>query len=250
MGIASNKFLAKLATEKAKPDGLFHLAVAEQLEFLHALAAEALWGVGPATLAGLKRLGVETVGDIAELPEQSIARVLGPTHGRQLHQLAMGIDERRVEPDGEAKSISVEETYDTDLSGSDVLETALLAHAQRLSWRLHSAGLRARTVTLKARYSDFTTITRSKSFGEPIDGARDLFRAAQPLLAQVDHRRPVRLLGLGGAGLETADAPRQLDLDGSAAWTRVEETVADVRERFGEGAVSPARLLGKGGTPT
>lgn len=243
VGVASNKLLAKLASREAKPDGLHHIPEDRQLDYLHGLPASALWGVGPATLAGLERLGVETVGDIADLPESALTGALGPAHGLHLHRLANAMDSRPVEPDSEAKSVSVEETYETDLSGREVIETALLAHAQRLSWRLHRAGLIARTITLKARYGDFTTITRSKTLSEPIDGARDLFKASQPLLRHLDPSRPVRLLGLGATSFESADQPRQLGMDSSEEWKRVEDAISAVRERFGEGAVSPARLI-------
>lgn len=243
VGVASTKLVAKLASESAKPDGLRHVRARDQQKFLHGLPARSLWGVGPATLAGLKRLGVETVGDIAELPEQALIKALGPTHGRHLHDLARGIDPRPVEPDSEAKSISVEETYDEDLSGKDLLETAILAHAQRLSSRLHRAGLAARTVTLKARYEDFTTVTRSQTLEHAVAGSRDLYRAAQLLLAEIEESRPVRLLGLGGSGLEDASSPRQLDLEAGAEWDHVEEAVARVRDRYGDSAVSPARLV-------
>ena len=243
VGVASNKFLAKLASQEAKPDGIHHIPEQSQLAYLHALPARSLWGVGPATLAGLEKLGVETVGDIADLPEPTITRALGPTHGLHLHRLARGIDPRPVEADSEAKSISVEETYESDLSGRELIETALLAHAQRLSWRLHRAGLIARTITLKARYEDFTTITRSQTLSEPIDGARDLFKASRPLLEHLDPRRPVRLLGLGASSFDPADQPRQIGLDSSEDWRRVEDAISAVRERFGENALSPARLL-------
>lgn len=243
VGVASNKLLAKLASEEAKPDGIHHIPAESQLEFLRALPARSLWGVGPATLASLERLGVETVGDIGDLPEQTLSRLLGPTHGRHLHRLANGVDPRPVEPDAEAKSISVEETYETDLVGRDLLETAILTHSQRLSTRLHSAALVARTVTLKARYEDFTTLTRSRTLDEPVDGARELYRAAIPLLDQIEPDRPVRLLGLGASSLEGVERPRQLDLQHDTDWDRIEEAVAAVRRRFGEGAVSPARLV-------
>jgi nucleotidyltransferase/DNA polymerase involved in DNA repair len=245
VGIASSKFLAKLASESAKPDGLRHVPRESQLEFLHALSVESLWGVGPATLAGLERLGVVTVGDLAELPEESVVRALGPTNGRHLVQLARGIDNRPVIPDTEAKSVSVEETYDRDLEGRETIETALLAHAQRLSGRLRRSGLTARTITLKVRYEDFTTITRSVTTGTPTDSPRDLYRSARELLASVDVERPIRLLGLGGSGLETDGEPRQLDLGTDEGWVRVSDAVAEVRDRFGEHSVEPARLLGR-----
>lgn len=245
VGVASVKFLAKLASEAAKPDGLRHIPFAGQLDFLHVLPARAMWGVGPATLAALAKLGVETIGDIASLPEEALASAIGPTAGHHLHELAAGRDPRVVIPDIAAKSISVEETYDEDLVGGDVVETALLAHAQRLSNRLRRAGLRARTVTLKIRYPDFTTVTRSHTTPGPVDGSRQLFRIAVELVRSLDEDdRPVRLLGLGGTGLERATAPTQLDLETEAEWERVEDAVAGIRERFGEDSVGPARLIG------
>ena len=250
VGVAAVKFVAKLASEAAKPDGLRHVSAESQLEFLHELPASAMWGVGPATLAALSRLGVETVGDIATLPENALVVAVGPAAGRHLHDLANGRDPRRVVPDMSAKSISVEETYDDDLVGPEVVETALLAHAQRLSGRLRRSGLRARTVTLKVRYADFTTLTRSQTLASAVDGARSLFRTSTDLVRGLDEPdRPVRLLGLGGTSLEPANAPAQLDIDSDAEWDRVEDAVAGVRERFGESAVGPARLLRGGKHP-
>lgn len=243
VGVASNKLLAKLASEEAKPDGLYHVPRQDELAFVQRLPANALWGVGPATLAGLERLGVETIGDIAAIPADALAKVLGPSLGHHLHELANARDERPVQPDSEAKSISVEETYDSDLVGSDVIEAAMLAHAQRLSWRLHRAGINARTVTLKARFDDFTTVTRSQTLPEGVDGARDLFKVANHLLTQIDTRRPVRLLGLGATSLQPTDLPRQLDLEDDGAWDAIETAIAEVKERFGEGSVAPARLV-------
>ncbi|MGH8871811.1 MAG: DNA polymerase IV [Acidimicrobiia bacterium] len=244
VGIAASKFMAKIASESAKPDGYRHIPKDTELEFLHALPVEALWGVGPATLAGLQRLGVVTIGDLAELPEPTVLGSLGPTQGRHLLDLARGIDHRPVTPDTEAKSISVEETYDRDLQGRDLIETALLAHAQRLAVRLHRSGLAARTVTLKVRYDDFTTVTRSVTPGGAVDSPRDLYARARDLLGTVDLDRPVRLLGLGGSSLEAAKDPRQLLIDSDESWAAVTEAVAEVRERFGEHSVEPARLLG------
>ncbi len=243
VGVAANKLLAKLASQEAKPDGIYHVPHRDQLAFLHRLPASALWGVGPATLAGLERLGVETVGDIAAIPPATLAAALGPTVGRHLHDLANARDERPVEPDNEAKSISVEETYETDLRGDEVIEAAMLAHAQRLAWRLHRAGLVARTVTLKARYDDFTTVTRGQTLPAAVDGARDLFKVATTLLAQIDTGRPVRLLGLGASTLERSDRPRQLDLGHDRNWDSMEIAIAEVKERFGESSVTPARLI-------
>lgn len=244
VGIASVKFVAKLASEAAKPDGVRHIPAESQDAFLQALPASAMWGVGPATLAALSKLGVETIGDIASVPVHALTAAVGPSAGQHLSNLANGCDPREVVPDIASKSVSVEETYDEDLEGSDVVETALLAHAQRLSGRLRRAGLKARTVTLKVRYSDFKTITRSQTMSGATDGARQLYRVAVELVGGLeDPDRPVRLLGLGGTSLESGDAPSQLDIETDLDWDRVEDAVAQARERFGESAVRPARLL-------
>jgi DNA polymerase-4 len=243
VGVASSMFIAKLASEAAKPDALKHIPKETQLDFLHGLPVEALWGVGPATLAGLQRLGVVTIGDLAELPEASIVGSLGPTQGRHLLDLAHGIDNRSVTPDSGAKSISVEETYGRDLEGREVLETALLAHSQRLADRLRRSGLAARTITLKVRFADFTTLTRSVT-ADPQVSPRSLFVTATALLRQVELDHPVRLLGLGGSNLEPAREPKQLLFNDDASWDRVAEAVAGVREKFGPHSVEPARLLG------
>ncbi|MGH8944819.1 MAG: DNA polymerase IV [Acidimicrobiia bacterium] len=242
VGVASNKMLAKLASEEAKPDGLCHIPVSGQLGFLQSLPASSLWGVGPATLASLRRLGVESVGDIAAIPEPTLIGLLGPASGRHLHDLARGIDPRPVESDSEAKSVSVEETYPRDLEGRSVLEAALLSHAQRLSGRLRRAGLVGRTITLKVRFDDFSTVSRSHTTEAGHDGARELYREAIRLLAEVEPRRPVRLLGLGAGLLEVAGSARQFELGHSGNWEKVEEAIGGIRDRFGDDAVTPARL--------
>ncbi|MGD2060757.1 MAG: DNA polymerase IV [Acidimicrobiia bacterium] len=242
VGIATVKFIAKLASEMAKPDGIRHVPAGEQDRFLRHLPSTAMWGVGPATRAALARLGVETVGDIADLPEQALVQAVGPTTGRHLHDLARGVDPRPVVPDSAAKSVSVEETYDEDLVSRDLVETALLGHAQRLSARLRRAGLRARTITLKVRFADFDTITRSQTASAAIDGQRHIYQIARRLLADLDELDPVRLIGIGATSLESADQPTQLDISTEVEWDRVEDAMADIRERFGEGSVGPARL--------
>jgi DNA polymerase-4 len=243
VGVASNKMLAKLGSQAAKPSGLRHIPVSDQLEFLHALPASSLWGVGPGTMASLARLGVETVADIAELPVSTLAGLLGPVSGKHLHDLANGLDPRPVEPDSEAKTVSVEETFSHDLEGRAVLEATLLSLAQRLSGRLRRAGLAGRTVTLKIRFDDFATITRSHTGETPHVGARDLYREAVALLGEVDPARPVRLLGLGAGLLQDAGSARQLELGTAEGWEKVEEAVMGVRERFGDDAVNRARLV-------
>lgn len=242
VGVASNKLLAKLASEAAKPDGLFHVPAALQLEFLHRLPVRRLWGVGEATHAALERLGVETVGDLAEVPLPTLTRAVGEAVGRHLSELAQGHDPRPVVPDSEAKSISVEHTYQTDLRTREEVEAALLGHAEKLAGRLRRAGLVARTVTVKLRFADFTTLTRSHTLPAPTDLARHLHHAATDLARRVPLTGPVRLVGLGVSGLEDGSAPRQLDLQTPPEWDRMERTVDAIRARFGEASVQPARL--------
>jgi DNA polymerase-4 len=243
VGVASVKFVAKLASEMAKPNGIKHVHVEAQQSFLAGLPVTAMWGVGPATFAALSRLGVETIGDLADLPVGSLVAAVGPSAGRHLHELSNGVDPREVVPDTRAKSISVEETYPRDLVSQDVVETALLALAQRLSARLRGAGLRYRTLTLKMRLADFTTITRSVTRDAALDGFRQTFHIAGEMLASLPDPGPVRLLGLGASSLESAEGPVQLGLETNQDWGRVEEAVADVEGRFGEGTVRPARLI-------
>lgn len=243
VGVASTKFVAKLASKAAKPDGLRHIDSVGQQEFLHALPVEELWGVGPATLAGLQRLGIATVGDLARLPEATISAALGPSQGVHLHKLANGIDNRSVEPASETKQISVEETYSHDLEGRNLVESALLAHAQRLAMRLRQASAKPRTISLKVRYDDFTTVTRSRTRPEGIDGSRDIFQIAKEMLSDVPAERPVRLLGLAGSSFDNITGGTQLLLGQDDSWSRVSRVVGDVEDRFGPASVEPARLL-------
>ncbi len=240
-GVASNKLLAKLASERAKPDGLLHVPIDRQKDFLHGLPVHDLWGVGQATVAALERFGVETVGDLAALPEATLIKTLGPAQGHGLALLAQGVDERPVRVHGEAKSVSVEETYDTDVTDLDEIRRNILVLSERLADRLHGAGLAGRTVQLKVRFADFKTVTRSFTLAAPTDVGRDLFRAAMDQLSRVAIApEGIRLLGVGVAGLEPADAPRQLSAERPPGWDDVAVAVDEVRRRYGPGSVGPA----------
>jgi DNA polymerase-4 len=243
VGVASTKFVAKLASKAAKPDGLLHIEADTQEAFLHALPVEELWGVGPATLAGLQRLGITTVGDLASMPESTLSSTLGRSQGAHLLSLARGNDPRPVQAQSEAKQISVEETYSDDLTGRDVVESALMAHSQRLAMRLRRAALRPRTISLKVRYADFSTVTRSHTAPTGADTARDIFRAARELLADIPADRPVRLLGLAGSTFESDFDSQQVLFDDDDSWSRVARVVGEVEDRFGAAIVEPARLL-------
>jgi len=250
VGVASTKFVAKLASETAKPNGLHHVPVGQQEEFLGSLPIAALWGVGPATMAGLGKFGVETVGDLAQIPEATLAAALGPGLGRQLRDLSRGIDPRLVVPDSASRSISVEETFAEDMSGTDRIELVLLAQSQRLSDRLRRAGLACRTVTIKVRYSDFTTLTRSQSVGEATDSPHELFAMARGLLARVDVGRAVRLLGVGAGALTERGEPQQMRFGPEEQWRKVSDAMHEARQKFGPHAVEPARLLQIPGSET
>ena len=258
VGVAPSKMLAKLASEAAKPTasprgpvpgrGVHVVPPGGEHAFLRPLPARALWGVGPVTLAKLERLGVRTVGDIADLPEQALIGLLGEATGRHIGRLAKGIDPRPVEPDQEAKSIGHEETFPADHHDADVLGREVVRMADAVAWRLRRAGRAARTVTLKVRFGDFRTITRSVTVPVPLDEGPALARAAGALLAEIDPTPGVRLLGVTGSGL-VGSGSRQLTLDDAEgpSWHEASGAVDAIRERFGGRAIGPASALSRRG---
>lgn len=248
VGIAATKLVAKLASADAKPDGVLRVPTDEVERYLAPKPVGALWGVGEATRAALERLGVHTVGELAAVPERVLERELGPSLGAHLARVSRGIDPRPVVPDSEVKSVSVEQTYPSDLSDRHRIDSELLKHADRLAYRLRRGGLRARTVTVKVRFADFSTVTRSHTRQTPTATTRDLYADARRLLGKVPLRKPVRLLGVGASGLEPEGAPRQLQVGDDDGWERISEAVDSVRERFGTGAVVPARLVAETGS--
>ena len=243
VGVAATKLVAKMASRDAKPGGTLVVPAGTERTYLAVKPVRSLWGVGEATHARLEELGVVTIGDLAEVPRSLLVRRLGNALGGMLSDLASGIDERTVEPAGPARTISVEETYDVDLDEPARMDRELLGQADKLSSRLRQEDLVASTVHLKVRFGDFTTVTRSHTFSEPVATALELHRSALGLLGRTDAaRRPVRLLGLGVGGLVAATAPRQLDF-AARSWDDIERAVAGVRDRFGHEAVERARLV-------
>ncbi len=212
-------------------------------EFLEPMAIEALWGVGPATRAGLHDLGVRTIGDLARLPVSVLADRLGGVHGEQLAALARGEDTRPVVPGAVAKSVSVEETYSEDLRSVEELERELLRLCDRLSDRLRRSDSAGLTVTLKIRYEDFETLTRSVTMPDPVATTTELWGAVVALLARSRHGgRPVRLLGVGLASLVGASEPVQMSMTSSSP-REASRAVDAVRRRVGDEAIVRARLL-------
>ena len=243
VGAATTMFLAKLASQRAKPDGIFVVEAGTEESFLLPLPVRALWGVGEATHASLEQLGIETVGDLAGVPEVTLRSRVGDSVGVALHRLANGIDQRSVTPDGSAKSVSAEQTYGVDIVGRDMLTAELLRHADRVAWRLRRAELCGATVTIKVRFADFRTITRSTTLESPTDVARDIYQVACRLLDTIEvGDQPIRLLGVGLSRLRGGNVPRQLAIDRGARWDDLADAVQEVRARFGHDAVEPARL--------
>jgi DNA polymerase-4 len=242
VGIAATKFVAKLASEAAKPDGLRHVPAAATLRFIQPLPVRSLWGVGEATYALLEELGVETVGDLASLQPRVLERRLGRSLSSHLQALAIGDDPRPVEPELGAKSVSVSETYQQDLTSSAEVETEFLRLCDRLAYRLRRSGLAGRTISIRVRYSDFTTISRSETLRHHTDSAHQLREATARLSDRVDWSRPVRLLGLEVSHLTGADEPRQLMAGDHGKWEELAGAVDRIRDRFGSGSIRPARL--------
>lgn len=253
VGIAPNKFLAKLASEEAKPTpsrsgpifgkGVFTVERGHELEFLHPLPVRALWGVGAATGKRLSALGIETIADLAEFPVATLTASLGTASGKHLHALANGIDDRPVETDGKAKSISHEETFAHDISDSIALDIELVRQCDAVAQRLRDHDHAARTTTVKVRFGDFRTLTRRVTAPKPFTSSSELLRMARELLATIDTSAGLRLLGVGVANL-TADSGEQLSLgldtvsDPEARSTDI--LLDEVRAKFGSGAIGPA----------
>ena len=246
VGGGPNKFVAKLATNRAKPNGVLVVDAARVKDFLHPLPASSLWGVGEQTAEALKRLGLKTVGDIARISRRTLERAVGDALGAQLHALANGIDERAVVPDEPAKSVGSEETYHRDLDCPEEILREILRLSDRTAGRLRAKGLCGRTVTLKIRFSNFKTITRSTTLGEHVDTAPEIYGVAKALYSKLDPERPrIRLLGVGLSGLVPGPPQRQLALLGpsEARWGEAAQAVDRIRRRFGEKAVAPAALF-------
>ena len=259
VGVASTKFVAKLATGAAKPkasekgpqfgSGVFVVQPDETLGFLRPLPVESLWGVGPATLAKLHRIGVLTIADLADLPEENVVAVLGRSQGRHLHSLSNGHDERSVEPDRAMKSIGHEETFAHDHHLRSTLDRELVQFADAVASRLRAQGLVARTIQLKVRFGDFTTITRSTTLAVSVDDSHSLLEAGRQLLELVDHAQGVRLLGLSVSGL-SSDSSKQLTFDEATSgpgWQEADRMIDEIRARFGDDAIGPAISAGPDG---
>jgi DNA polymerase-4 len=246
VGVATTKFVAKLASAHCKPDGLLVVPADGVVAFLHPLPVAALWGVGEKTEEVLGRLGLRTVGDLAQTPVSTLQRALGPAAGSHLAALAWGRDERRVTPHEPEKSVGAEETFGTDVDDPVVVRRELLRLSERTAARLRAQGLVGRTVSVKIRFADFTTITRAKTLPEATDVAKVVYDTAVGLYDALGlERARLRLVGVRVEQLrDAAEQPRQLLLgERDQGWREAEQAVDRAAQRFGAGAVRPASLV-------
>jgi len=251
-GIAEVKLAAKIACDLGKPDGLVEVPPGGVAAFLGPLPVSRLWGVGAVTEAALRRIGVQTIGDLQRMPEAALAPAVGASHARDLRALALGEDPREVVPDEEARSVGAEETFEEDTTDRAALEREILGQAVRVGRRLRAAGLEGRVVTLKVKYGDFSQITRRVTLDSPTDDDRLLYDAARAQLDRVDLTRPVRLTGVSVSDFATPAERGQLGLFAGPAQAppppetarrQALNTALDaIAGRFGDGAVVRADL--------
>ncbi|MBN99152.1 MAG: DNA polymerase IV [Acidimicrobiaceae bacterium] len=257
VGIAPNKFLAKLATEEAKPSpgpkgpipglGVKIVEEHEIQEFLDPLPVRSLWGVGPVTVSRLDQMGVTTVFQLRSFPRDSLIQALGKTLGAHLHRLAHGVDERNVEAHQAAKSLSHEETFSEDLYSEQRITTEIFRMADAVGKRLRGLGFLGTTVSLKVRLKDFSTFTRSITLLNPTDSGRVIGKNALSLIEGIDLSSGVRLLGVGVQNLTESDLGLQLSFDDigkdGPEWRDAEEAIDKIQERFGSQSIGAASTL-------
>ena len=246
MGVAPNKFLAKIASDIKKPDGFMVVEPDHVEEFLDPLPVERLWGVGKQGSKVFQRLGIRTIGQLRQWPLDTLTNNFG-SHGEHLWRLAHGIDDEPVVPEREAKSISHETTFEQDIDDLDVLRAWLVDLTEQVGWRLRRHGLKGRTVHLKVRFADFSTITRSQTLPAPTNITHELWQTADDMLCQrlPTGHLPIRLLGMGVSGFDNAAMVQGLLFDQDERQKQAGLDVASdqIRERFGSSALRRAASL-------
>jgi DNA polymerase-4 len=246
VGIATTKFIAKLASGRCKPNGMLEIAEDRVLQFLHPLPVNAIWGVGPKTNEELQKLGLRTVADIANTPRQTLIRALGEAAGASLYELSWGRDYRDVEPSEVDKSISAAETFDTDTEDQEIVLRELLRLTEKATFRMREKDFSARTISIKVRFADFKTISRSKTVPLAISATHEVYEVVKALFLglKLDRAR-IRLVGVSLDGLEDGiDASEQLVLgERENGWRQATAAIDKASARFGQGSVRPARLF-------
>lgn len=251
VGAASTKFIAKMASGRAKPDGILIIPHEETLAFLHPLPVSALWGVGKRGTESLHALGIRSIGDLAQTPVETLVKRLGPAAGTKLHELAWGRDPRTVQTERQEKSIGHERTFERDVADPEVIRRELLKLATHTAERLRATGMVTRTVALKLRFADFTTISRSHTLDEPTDSGHVLYTEAVRVYESAGIAgRALRLVGVRAEQLaEVGSVVAQPSLWGeeesadSTEWREAERAIDKLTKKFGHGAVRPASLV-------
>ena len=244
VGIAPNKFLAKLASDLEKPDGFVIIAEQDKQQILDPLPVARIWGVGKVTQKALKSQGIGTIKQLRETPSEILSGIFGE-QAEHVLRLAQGIDDRPVESSREAKSISSERTFATDITDKKVLLNVLLGQVEDVAHRLRMNDLEAKTITLKLRYEDFRTITRSRTFADPTDVTSTLWQQARQALLKWHKKSAgaLRLLGFGVSGLQkTGSGQRQLFPEpGREKDKRLDKAFDRIRDKFGHDALRRGR---------
>ena len=246
VGVASTMFVAKLATNFAKPDGLHVVPADKVIEFLHPLPIGALWGVGEKTGEQLARLGLVNVSDIANTPVKTLARVIGQAAAEHLYELAWGRDPRVVTPNQAEKSIGAERTFEADIDDPEEILAQILDLSNKVAKRLRAANYFSRTITIKVRFADFTSVTRSKSLPSSTELATEIYATSKSLFEAMHLQRArIRLVGVRATGLvPTSESSVQLEFSNrDSGWREAEAAMDQVSLKFGNSAVKPARLI-------
>ena len=245
VGIAHNKFIAKIASNQCKPNGLLEIDPEKVLEFLHPLAAKEIWGVGPKTNEQLAKMGLQTVGDIANTPRSTLIRVLGQASGSSLYELAWGRDYRDVEIEHIEKSISSSETFDQDLDSQEEILKEFLRLTERSVERMREKGFAAGTISIKVRFTDFKTISRSKTVDLPITGTQEIFEVVKNLYLGLNLEKVlIRLIGVSLDSLVEDEEINQMVLgQRTSGWQQADKAVDRIKNKFGSASLRPARLV-------
>ncbi|MFY8168373.1 MAG: DNA polymerase IV [Candidatus Nanopelagicus sp.] len=245
VGIAHNKFIAKIASNQCKPNGLLEIDPERVLEFLHPLAAKEIWGVGPKTNEQLAKMGLQTVGDIANTPRSTLIRVLGQASGSSLYELAWGRDYRDVEIEHIEKSISSSETFDQDLDSQEEILKEFLRLTERSVERMREKGFAAGTISIKVRFTDFKTISRSKTVDLPITGTQEIFEVVKNLYLALNLEDVlIRLVGVSLDSLVEDEEINQMVLgQRTSGWQQADKAVDRIKNKFGSASLRPARLV-------
>jgi DNA polymerase-4 len=238
VGIAPNRFLAKVASDRNKPDGLTFIPPSQVAQFVRTLPVEKVPGVGQKTRQHLEKMGIRSLGDVSGFSEKSLCDRLGK-YGRRLLELAAGIDTTPVQPYSPHKSVSTEQTFAVDTDDLNRLSGILLKQAEEVSRQLRRQGVRARTITLKIKHTDFRQVTRSTTLAEATRSSDTIFAESLRLLERYRLTRKIRLIGIGASNFAAVASPKQLPLFHSGAtkkkeWEKVDETVDRIAEKFGK----------------